>query len=585
MSFNSISYPTFRPCCNPLLPVIIIQKSIAVGDMPQQHTEENVSEVGEGLSEKALKVAVLRVMLACLSSVSSSLIRPEHAPSRDLLLKYFTPETVQKVFTSLLSTPACEEEEDSNEESEGPTDAIPLFLRIVLIVTKSRGDEEGMESPEREIGITAEMVLTEFNTAWRQSSPSSSSAVSHAGATAEILLALKEEDMLLQTIQRSLKHLLSSTGQGSDSIKPLEICSSPEPFNPLKGRGGKRKPQNASSPGHHPGGSHTSGGESSLVPLAAAVELLAVLVAKESSEGLRVDEVFSTVRSVIDVLSGPEKRNKLVLQMIEEQGNAAELVRCVHLWALHVLQLTAALKANSLLETNSELQASPMEELLSWVTGVLLPFCCRTRSDSSVLKEKGLEMFSSPAQKVPPRSRSRKGATPNAKTGISCTDEGISNMSTAVALVISIVDTVLLVLSDCLLLSVASDELCTSILTIVEEISEHESEGREVSMALTPVFGRIQSLLSASPGAQRLQQRTRESLSLLLDLSNNKVISDTDSNIADKENADSQHGQTAIVMPSPSIQKPTSTPSKLVPNPDPNTPLSSLERDILRLEL
>jgi hypothetical protein len=56
-------------------------------------------------------------------SIAKNLSKADHVPSRDLLLKYFTPQSIQQVFTSL--SVYSDDEQDSISR-----EAIPLFLQI-----------------------------------------------------------------------------------------------------------------------------------------------------------------------------------------------------------------------------------------------------------------------------------------------------------------------------------------------------------------------------------------------------------------------------------------------------------------------
>ena len=78
---------------------------------------------GTEASDQVLQVSVLRVMTACLDSIAVALSFPEHGPSRDLLLKYFTAPTVMNI-------------SDVFSEGVGHDVATALFLQIVATVWK-----------------------------------------------------------------------------------------------------------------------------------------------------------------------------------------------------------------------------------------------------------------------------------------------------------------------------------------------------------------------------------------------------------------------------------------------------------------
>ena len=81
------------------------------------------SKVGTELRDRVLQVSVLRVMAVCLDSIAVALRCPEHSPSQDLLLKYFTVPTVTSVADSL-------------SQGIGHDVATALFLQIVATVWK-----------------------------------------------------------------------------------------------------------------------------------------------------------------------------------------------------------------------------------------------------------------------------------------------------------------------------------------------------------------------------------------------------------------------------------------------------------------
>jgi hypothetical protein len=222
-------------------------------------------------------------------SVAKNLSKAEHVPSRDLLLKYFTPQSIEQVFTSLCIYSDDEQESISRE-------AIPLFLQIITTVWKLRGKDGDSES-----GLTAEVLLGDFQ---RMCRLPSSTALSYAQSIVEALLTLEMEDFLIQSIERPFKSLQQSVTQEGRTytFHPYEVYSPLEPSIPSTKTKGKEKRNKET----------WSDVESlhncTALSIAAAIELLAALTSSDSRRTAadndyktRIDGIFFIVQDVVDL--------------------------------------------------------------------------------------------------------------------------------------------------------------------------------------------------------------------------------------------------------------------------------------------
>ena len=159
----------------------------------------------------ALKVGVLKVMLACLTSISQKLPREENEHSRKLLLKYFTAENVKARFEMLSaqSLPQASCSEDSSEEALLAAQMVPLYLQIVSVVSRACGGIiDGDQDLERSFGLDPTSVLAEF-TRCCKSNVSDEIIASHSLATASILRAMGRTEIILDAVHTSFKEFKS----------------------------------------------------------------------------------------------------------------------------------------------------------------------------------------------------------------------------------------------------------------------------------------------------------------------------------------------------------------------------------------
>jgi hypothetical protein len=154
---------------------------------------------------KALKVGILKVMLACLTSISPSL--GEERASYLLLLKYFTPDAVKARFEMLSEESSCSE--DSPETALLAAEMVPLFLQIVTVVWGARGEEDSVDG-----GLDSYDVLLHYIKASNTVYSPSSGAI-HSAATVGAITALGREDILLEAIHSSLKDYQAAVSNSS----------------------------------------------------------------------------------------------------------------------------------------------------------------------------------------------------------------------------------------------------------------------------------------------------------------------------------------------------------------------------------
>lgn len=159
---------------------------------------------------RALKIGVMRVMLSCLSSIASRLSEEENETAKSLLLKYFTPDSVQQKFEIL-----CVESdgvESTPEDALIASQLVPLFMQIVSIIWKLKDVEKIVKKksvPNTAVGLDPCKLLSHF-TKYTQLHPKQACIHTYSAATVEILKTLNGEEMLFNAINTPLKHLLTT---------------------------------------------------------------------------------------------------------------------------------------------------------------------------------------------------------------------------------------------------------------------------------------------------------------------------------------------------------------------------------------
>ena len=103
-----------------------------------------------------VNLGILRVMLSCVSSIQEKLLLAEHIPSRDLIFKYFTVDTIEKVLKSFHdndnNNTNLEVNADNSNDYLQTTSlyTTSLFLKVISIICN--------------ISKSASIVSTEVNT-------------------------------------------------------------------------------------------------------------------------------------------------------------------------------------------------------------------------------------------------------------------------------------------------------------------------------------------------------------------------------------------------------------------------------------
>ena len=288
------------------------------------------SSSAAALATEALQVAVLRVMSACFDSIKHALASAENVQSKDLLLKYFAPETVASI-----STTFCD------ADSEGfNVAALPVFVRIVAAVWKLRGDATDHCDI---VGVVGESTISRL---LQRCSASGSSATLHAMAVAELC------------------------GSQASGRSPAALMAVEEAFRRF----------NAHVLAHE-----TAANGGAALSLGAAVTLMgAVVCAVEPAHGVFAGRTFAQLRSIVDGVFAltPELAKELLASPSHdnEEGDTVgtSLVRGVHLWATHALRLATDSDAPNA-GTDS------LNEVVAWATTTVIPACGTSAVATSML--------------------------------------------------------------------------------------------------------------------------------------------------------------------------------------------------------
>ena len=159
---------------------------------------------------KALKLGVMRVMLSCLSSIAAQLRESENETSKDLLLKYFTTESVKDKF-EILSVESYGFQNSVDDAVIG-SQLVPLFLQIVAVIWKLKDVEiivKKKGSSNTVIGLDPVKLLSHFMK-YAKSFPKQACIHTYAAATVEIVKTLHGEEVLFNEINTPLKLLLTT---------------------------------------------------------------------------------------------------------------------------------------------------------------------------------------------------------------------------------------------------------------------------------------------------------------------------------------------------------------------------------------
>ena len=448
------------------------------------------------------KLAVLRVIFSCLTSISGKL--KDDPESMKMLLKYFTTEHVsRKIF--LLKSNYFEKndnlqdngEEEEKEEGEGSSTSIkyntvnaqltPLLLKIVALVWKNCENNNGNNVDENGSNsiLNSDLILSDYIQNWNLKSKKLLDEKTYAEknnsyVTLVILKSLKSDSFLTNLIAEPFRYLSNMINTDSKKLKSFEICSSPEPISG-KIICGKRKPKNDSS-----SVLMKETADVPVLPLGPAVELFIELQNNELNlnNNKWSDEVFTIMKSILTTAFKSEQScNEMFLSI-----DSSEEFNCKHVMEV-LSQCMYAWSVNMIRATTLDSKNDSMKVLLTWMDVVLLSFI----TNSFNCDDTKVPQFSSPGFKCPPRSKSRRNATPNGNFNIDV-PEDIPTVR-AMSLAVEIFQGVLLLLSDALVMRVGIDDVSRFLGTVALQLSG-VSDKLDVSLqVLKPVFERISGLL------------------------------------------------------------------------------------------
>ena len=282
--------------------------------------------MSEGRSDNAIvssgvmQLGVLRVMASCLESIAVVLSHPEHVPSRDLLMKYFTKQTVAKISALL---------HDDGEIGVIDKAALPLFLQITANVWKFK-DSADRTDLAASIDDAVDLCLSRYGQYPRHLQCSCAIAI--------VQLCRGNDPVLHKTITTALVDFENWLIKGSSTSPPLGTAS-----------------------------------------LRAAVDIFGAAVASEQvMHGL--EGMLPRLRSIVDTVVTHDVNTMAALLREETSepdhygGIGQCLVRVVLLWA------TFTLRTSYVTRDAADSAVSILGDVLEWATKTLVPSICRCTS-------------------------------------------------------------------------------------------------------------------------------------------------------------------------------------------------------------
>ena len=498
-----------------------------------------------GILVGVYKLAVLRVIFSCLTSISGKL--KDDPESMKMLKKYFTAEHVSRKIFLLKSNNSEKndnlqdngEEEGKEEEEESSTSVeyntvnaqlIPLLLKIVTLIWKNCENNNGNNVDEMESNsiLNSDLILSDYIQNWNLKSKKLIDEKTYAEknnsyVTLVILKSLKNDSFLTNLIAEPFRYLSNIINTDSKKQKSFEICSSPEPISG-KITCGKRKPKNNSS-----SLLMKETADVPVLPLGPAVELFIELQNNELNlnNNKWSDEVFTIMKAILSTAFKSEQNcNEMFLSIDSSEELNSKLVmeafsQCMYAWSVNMIRATTLDSKND-----------SMKILLTWMDVVLLSFI----TNSFNCDDTTVPQFSSPGFKCPPRSKSRRNATPNGNFKIDV-PEDIPTVR-AMSLAVDIFQGVLLLLSDALVMRVGIDDVSRFLGTVALQLSG-ASDKLDVSLqVLKPVFERINGLLQPFGGEEK---KIGESLKKLnfdgtTEMGKENIFENNDENSRENEN-------------------------------------------------
>jgi len=432
------------------------------------------------LSDPNVRSGILRVIIVCLSSISTKLLLSDCSSSRELIHRYFTPDLVQLVFNTFMG-------------DRYSVEALPLLLKVVaLIVMIPRSESDSLSSEIKY--LSSEAAINFYIKHWNDKKPLGSEfkVLGHerAFAVVEFLCATHKGREGLEYISKSLVLLLDGnkfqTSQGSFSpSKKLE-----------NGRKTKRQQKDFALSHQLAAVSHATG-----LPFCAAVELLGAFVLSNHPEVRSIVLNPENMNCVANIFSSIKRVCTLSLsEEVRENGkvlDSTSLVQCIHLWASSAIHISATKTS-----VVSAYETSLFSILLSWISDVVVPKICAIFVDPIV-------PMASASPVAPPRSKPRLDYT-------SSPEEGSWNSTGMLAQ--QYLGTIILVLVDALVLKLEIPDAANSLSMWIKTLDERSeyfcTTMKGVSSPLhqlLPVFSRLLLLLS-SKKIKVLGEETKESI-------------------------------------------------------------------------
>ena len=481
----------------------------------------------------------------------------DNSESKLFLLKYFTPQSVKiKLDLLKLNIDLENGNPDDDEIIENKnivSQSIPLLFEIVSLIWKNKK----IESPNKNTNTNNDKyilntfnityVITEHIKSWNMIDQNDQQKLQISISTVKIIKSLSGinhlKTFILESFQNPHTNSKNKNKSDTDGIKLsfLEFCNSPEPTN-IRGKNNlKRKPKNISSPAPKVLSENTRAHLSSefILPIDIAFDLFVALNndnnvndenEKEGNDEYQI-KIFNIIENIyantfstekndekLDILEGSWTVNS-GMETVDSEIIINTLIQTFH------FRTMCAIKA----ATGGDKDI--LNNLISWVKNNLLPYLIKTNTrninddnngnnNESIAKRRNNYsseelQFLSPGVKGPPRSKSRQSESPThsclflAKNGNLNKENGNENereyessknkKNNSVRLInfaVHTLQTILIVLSDAINISIAIEEITLVLSEIIHKIQDIPIKTRLNSFKiLNNTFSRISVLL------------------------------------------------------------------------------------------
>ena len=531
---------------------------------------ETILKVTPGISVGVFKLAVLRVIFSCLTSISGKL--SDDLESSKMLLKYSTAEHIsRKIYLFKLNEKKPknnndeegieindiddvekEEEEESNGSENGVSSnenssvrlkLIPLLLKIVALVWKNcknnnndnnninnnNGNDNNnngndninininrilVNGSEGDLNLNSKSILSDYIKNWNLQSKKELkqkeySESTNSYVTIEILKSLNNEKSLISIITEPFKQMLTiSKGIYSDSkdSNSFQICNSPELTSIISGKNVNGKRKT----------------KNILSPINVKEFVHIQSTSSSSSSSLSLGASFDLFIALqnddinndkcgIEVYNIVQSAISFIFSSVQNCNDFYQSIdRCETFHSGDVTKILSQCmymwSVNMVRATTLDSRKESLKILLFWADDVLLSFISNPFQTQSNSQFFDAPQFSSPDVKYPPRSKSRQNATPNALSSI--LNSGGVHTVRAMALAFNMLQGVLLILSDALVMRVGADDITGFLGTFTAKASEM-SDKSEILKVLKPILERLSGLLNPFGGEK---QRVAENL-------------------------------------------------------------------------